>query len=67
MRNPTPVTTSVRAPESRSKVNAMSTRSDPAENQLKASSWKSGTWSPSATNARRPTRNESSTDASATA
>ena len=41
MRNPTPVTTRVSAPDSRSNVNAMSTRNDPAENQLKASSWKS--------------------------
>src|SRR6266478_6193543 len=67
MRNPTPVTTSVSAPERRSSVNAMSTRSSPAENQLNATSWKSCTPSPSPTNARRPTRNESSTEPSATA
>src|SRR6266481_923228 len=47
MRNPTPVTTSVSAPERRSRVNAMSTRSDPAENQLKAIWWKSRMSSPS--------------------
>src|SRR5207245_2979219 len=67
MRNPTPVTTSVSAPESRSNENAMSTRSEPAENQLNQSSWKRGACSPRPMNARSPMRNESRTDASATA
>src|SRR5438105_12027742 len=67
MRNPTPVTTSVSAPESRSNENAMSTCSEPAENQLNQSSWKRGACSPRPTNARSPMRNESRTDASATA
>src|SRR6266404_9183792 len=67
MRNPTPVTTSVSAPERRSRVNAMSTRSDPAENQLKATWWKSRMSSPSPENARKPTRKESRTEESATA
>src|SRR2546421_199422 len=67
MRNPTPVTTSVSAPESRSNENAMSTCSEPAENQLNQSSWKRGACSPRPMNARSPMRNESRTDASATA
>src|SRR5207237_10818881 len=67
MRSPTPVPASVSAPESRSNENAMSTCSEPAENQLNQSSWKRGACSPRPMNARSPMRNESRTDASATA
>src|SRR5690349_20275003 len=66
MRNPTPVITRVSAPESRSKVNPMSTRSDPTENQLNAVWWNASV-SSRPENARRPTRKERRTASSATA